>query len=65
MKTLADNKDVSSKSYYYILDFIDSDRRILERMFNKNSLSKLTYPEYIILFEHCTGFELNEMKNIK
>ena len=55
MKTLADNTTVSSRTYYYLLDFNDNDNwTYMQKHFNKTKLKDLTVKEYIQLFEHAT-----------
>lgn len=60
MKTLICGSKVSARSYYYLLDWNDSNKwKYLSETFNKKQLSFLTREEYKKLFEHATTTELN------
>jgi hypothetical protein len=62
MKKLADNKEVSAKSYYYLLDWNELDeRKFINQKFNKNRLCDLTLDEYLILWLNATTDEHNLM----
>lgn len=63
MKTLFDGVEVSSRSYYYLLDWNDKDDRIfIEFNFNKSTLKDLTISEYLELFEYATKQEIEKLK---
>jgi len=63
MKTLIDGVEVSSRSYYYLLDWNDKDDRIfIEFNFNKSTLKDLTISEYLELFEYATKQEIEKLK---
>jgi len=64
MKTLSDGKKVTSRTYYYLLDWRDRhyDKFPLTKLFNKEKLSELTLEEYIQLFELATNGDILEMK---
>lgn len=53
MKTLKDGTRVSSRTYYYLLDFNDDyeNGRVMKELFNKDRLCDLTIDEYKKLFE--------------
>lgn len=55
MKVLADDKEVPSRTYYYLLDFNDKDdwEYMIEK-FNKRKLCDLIMKEYVQLFEYAT-----------
>ena len=51
MKTLADGTQVSSKSYYYLLEFNEDDNwQFMKSQFDKDRLKDLTIKEYRLLF---------------
>lgn len=51
MKTLADGSQVSSKSYYYLLEFNEEDNwQFISSQFGKCKLKDLTIKEYRLLF---------------
>lgn len=59
MKTLIDGFQVSSRSYYYLLDFNENDGwKYIITNFNKYSLKDLTQEEYKILFRYATDDDL-------
>ena len=58
MKTLIDGSQVSSKSYYYLLEFNDNDNwQFMASQFGKNKLKDLTIDEYRLLFDVATQEE--------
>ena len=63
-KMLADKTEIPDRLYYYVLDFLDTDRRILDTFFNKKSLHELTHSEFIKLFEHATECDLLTIKSV-
>lgn len=69
MKELSDGTKVSSRTYYYLLDFKDRYLdEFIQLSFNKDRLCDLSIGEYQKFFEHATEFdnkELNRTKRIK
>lgn len=62
MKTLFDGTQVSSRSYYYLLDWNEQNEWYYMAMnFNKNSLKDLTILEYLELFEYATKQEIETL----
>jgi hypothetical protein len=62
MKTLSDNKNVSARSYYFLLDWNEQDeKKFISNKFNKNRLCDLTIDEYMILWLNATTEEHNRM----
>lgn len=63
MKILKDNTMVTSRSYYFLLDFNDRDGwKTLVDNFNVRRLNELTIEQYIKLFEIATEREIKELK---
>lgn len=70
MKKLADDREVSEGSYYYLLDWNDRDKKnYILREFNKSRLCDLNIYEYKILFSHVTNLDIiswkTDMREIK
>lgn len=67
MKTIANGKEVTSRTFYYLLDWRDRhhDERPLIVMFNKERLSDLTIDEYIFLFRYATEMDVKELESSK
>jgi len=64
MKQLSDNTFVSSKSYYFLLDFNEiNEWNFIQKKFNKNKLKDLTINEYLTLFEHASNKEILYLKH--
>jgi hypothetical protein len=62
MKQLADGQNVTSRSYYYLLDFNDRDGwKTIMAMFNKPKLLMLVKDEYLALFKAATQIEINKL----
>jgi len=62
MKTLIDGHQVSSRSYYYLLDWNEKNEwKYISETFGKNKLSELDRVEYKRLFNKATTDELNKM----
>lgn len=60
MKTLKDGKQVSSKSYYFLLDWNEKNNwEFIIKEFNKNRLCDLNIEEYKKLWLHATNCEYN------
>ena len=65
MKILSDGIEVSSRSYYYLLDWNEVNERLyINSKFNKNRLCDLTILEYRDLFCHATQMESTTMIKI-
>jgi hypothetical protein len=62
MKTLADGFTVSSKSYYFLLDWNDqNNKQFISEKFGKQRLCELDKEEYMILWLNATTNEYNQM----
>lgn len=62
MKTLSDNIEVTSRSYYFLLDWNEQDDwKFIAERFNKGRLMDLDLDEYMILWLHATTAEYNKM----
>ena len=62
MKTLIDGNQVSSKSYYFLLDWNDmNDKKFIDEKFSKIRLCDLNLDEYMVLWLHATTCEFNKM----
>lgn len=58
MKVLADGTEVTSRSYYFLLDWNEQDKwATLVRLFGKKRLCDLGINEYAQLFNHATQDE--------
>lgn len=58
MKTLSDGTEVSARSYYYLLDWNEENRKeYIYKTFNKERLCDLTILEYRQLFCYATQIE--------
>lgn len=58
MKKLADGREVSARSYYYLLDWNERDEwRFMCDHLNKHRLCDLNIKEYTILWLHATTTE--------
>lgn len=54
MKELVDGVLVNARSYYYLLDFNESDQReTINKHFSKNRLCDLTISEYKLLWAYA------------
>jgi hypothetical protein len=63
MKELSDGTQVTSRSYYFLLDFNDRDGwKTLVDNFNVRRLHDLNKEQYIKLFEIATKAELEILK---
>jgi len=62
MKMLSDGTYVSARSYYFLLDWNETNKKffICEK-FDKNKLCDLTLEEYMILWLNATTEEHNLM----
>ena len=62
MKQLIDGQNVTSRSYYYLLDFNDRDSwKLIMSMFNKHRLDELVKDEYLALFKAATQTEIDKL----
>jgi len=62
MKTLADGKEVSASSYYFLLDWNEiNERKFMNEKFDKNRLCDLNLDEYMILWLNATTEAYNRM----
>ena len=62
MKILADGFTVSSKSYYFLLDWNDqNNKEFISEKFGKQRLCELDKEEYMILWLNATTNEYNQM----
>ncbi len=62
MKELADGHKVSSRSYYFLLDWNDSNNfKYLMNVIRRNKLHQCNKQEYIKLFQFATKDELRKM----
>ena len=58
MKTLSDGYDVSSRSYYFLLDWNEvNDWNYITQKFQKSRLCDLTINEYKELWKYATQIE--------
>lgn len=58
MKTLADGFEVSARSYYYLLDWNESNEwEYITHAYLKKRLCDLTKEEYKKLFDYATSLE--------
>ncbi len=64
MKKTADEKEVPSRCYYYLLECREVHKNLLYTMFKKDSLHELTEQEFWLYFEECTKLEL-KIPNLK
>ena len=56
MKKLADGNLVSSRSFYFLLDWNDNDRRqYMDAHFQNKLLRELPLPEFLQLFKYAAG----------
>ena len=64
MKTLADGTQVSTRSYYFLLDWNDENQREeLNFLFQKDSLQQLTGQKFQQLYSYALKAELNSIPN--
>jgi hypothetical protein len=65
MKELSDGTQVTSRSYYFLLDFNDRDSwKTIMKEFNVQRLYDLNKSQYIKLFEIATKAELQILKTM-
>lgn len=58
MQTLNDGTQVTSRSYYYLLDWNDwNGKKIMSKKFNKHKLRDLNFSEYQTLFNFVASQE--------
>jgi len=64
MKELADGTQVSSRSYYFVLDFNDrNNKKIMYDLYGVMRLHELTKHQYIYLFKHAIEAELKSLES--
>ena len=64
MKELADGKQVTSRGFYFLLDWNDrNDKKIMYNLYGVMRLHELTLHQYIYLMEKAMSDELNSLKN--
>lgn len=64
MKILADGSMVSSRSYYFLLDYNDQDDwKTINEQFGKKKIKELDRKEYRKLFEFATHIELKRLES--
>lgn len=62
MKELVDGKNVTSRSWYFLLDWNERDEwKFMSEKFNKTRLWSLELDEYMILWLNATTSEHNDM----
>ncbi len=62
MKKLADGSEVTSKSYYFLLDWNDQNKfEYMYNNLNQSGLKNLNIRQYRDLWEHATNDELQKM----
>lgn len=62
MKKIIDGSEVTSRSYYYLLEWNDNDNSTyIYNNFNKVNLSTLTLDEYKKLFSYATQKDLKNL----
>ena len=62
MKELADGHKVSSRSYYFLLDWNEANRwTYLRNIIGRDKLCSCTRKQYKKLFAFATKFELNKL----
>jgi hypothetical protein len=64
MKQLSDGRQVSARTYYYLLDYMDRnfDDSPLYKAFGKIRLCDTTIDEYVQFFDTCTKNDLQDLK---
>ena len=59
MKTLADGTQVSSRSYYFLLDYNDRNNwAVMHNLYGVMKLHELTHHQYLYLFKQAIAAEL-------
>jgi hypothetical protein len=62
MKTLTDGTEVTSRTYYYLLDFNDRYQwEYIVKKFSKTKLCDLNFEQYKELFIHATDVDRNDL----
>ena len=63
MKTLADGTQVSSRGFYFLLDWNDrNDKKIISDLYGVMRLHELKKHQYLYLMEKAMTDELNSLK---
>ena len=61
-KKLSDGQKVLSSTYYYLLDYNDrTERKVMQALFDKDTLAHLTLSEYMRLFNLATTRDTVDM----
>lgn len=64
MKELADGTQVSSRSYYFLLDFNDRNNwEIMSSLWGVMKLHELTKSQYVYLFKTAMENELKQLES--
>ena len=64
MKKLTDGTQVSSRSYYFLLDFNDrNNHKIINDLYSVMRLYELTKSQYIYLFKKAIDIELKFLES--
>ena len=64
MKTLADGTQVSSRSFYFLLDFNDRDEwQTIHGLWGIKKLSELNKNQYLYLFKKAVEREIDVLQN--
>lgn len=64
MKELADGTQVTSRSFYFLLDWNDRNSwQVMHGLYGQIKLSKLSKHQYVYLFEKAMASELQVLKN--
>lgn len=64
MKKLADGTNVSSRSYYFLLDFNDkNDWKNIMNLYGVTKLHLLTKHQYLYLFKQAVDIELKLLES--
>lgn len=64
MKKLADGTKVSSRGFYFLLDWNDqNNKKIMSDLYNVMRLYELNKHQYIYLMEHAMADELKSLNN--
>ena len=64
MKELADGTQVTSRSFYFLLDWNDRNNwQVMQGLYGEMKLSQLKKHQYVYLFEKAMASELEVLKN--
>lgn len=63
MKKLADGTDVSSRGFYFLLDWNDrNDKKVMSNLYGEVKLKDLTLHQYLYMMKHAMA---DEIKNLE